>query len=79
MPRTVHCVKMEQELEGLEKPPIPGELGQRIYESVSKQAWEAFLEHFKMIMNEYRINLMDPQSDEIFQQQVIEYFFRENG
>ena len=78
MARTVRCVKMEQDLEGLDKPPIPGDLGTRIYESVSKQAWAAFLEHFKMVMNEYRINLMDPKSDEIFKMQIIEYFFREN-
>ncbi len=75
MARMVTCVKLGSELEGFDKPPIPGDLGKKIYDSVSLAAWKMFLEHFKMIMNEYRLNLMDPKTDEIFNQQIIEYFF----
>lgn len=78
MPRMVKCIKLGIESEGLDQPPIPGELGQRIYESVSVIAWNDFLEYFKMIMNEYRLNLMDPKTDDIFNQQVEEFFFSKN-
>lgn len=75
MARMVHCIKLNQELEGLDKAPIPGELGKRVYEQVSKQGWKMFEEHFKMVMNEYRLNLMDPRTDEIFKQQVQQFLF----
>ncbi|HMV27132.1 oxidative damage protection protein [bacterium] len=75
MARMVHCIKLNQELEGLDKAPIPGEIGKRVYEQVSKQAWKMFEEHFKMVMNEYRLNLMDPRTDEIFKQQVQQFLF----
>ncbi|MBX7153081.1 oxidative damage protection protein [bacterium] len=75
MSRMVQCVKLKQELPGLDRPPIPGELGKRVFENVSKQAWKMFEDHFKMVMNEYRLNLMDPRTDEIFKQQVVEFLF----
>lgn len=75
MPRMVHCVKLGVELEGLDRAPIPGELGKKVFENISKQAWKMFEDHFKMVMNEYRLNLMDPRTDEIFQQQVREFLF----
>ena len=75
MPRMVNCIKLRTELEGLDRPPIPGELGKRVFESVSKQAWKMFEDHFKMVMNEYRLNLMDPRTDEIFKQQVVYFLF----
>src|SRR5207244_10297481 len=55
MPRMVKCVKLGKELPGLEFKPFNNELGQRIYDSVSQEAWKMWLEHFKMIMNEYRL------------------------
>lgn len=75
MSRMVQCIKLKQELPGLDRPPIPGELGKRVFENVSKQAWKMFEDHFKMVMNEYRLNLMDPRTDEIFKQQVVEFLF----
>ncbi len=75
MPRMVKCVKLDSEMEGFDKQPIPGELGKKVYDSVSQAAWKLFLEHFKMIMNEYRLNLMDPKTDEIFNEQVNRFFF----
>ncbi|KAB2877861.1 oxidative damage protection protein [bacterium] len=75
MPRMVHCAKLGAELEGLDRAPIPGELGKKVFENISKQAWKMFEDHFKMVMNEYRLNLMDPRTDEIFKQQVTEFLF----
>ncbi len=73
--RMVKCVKLGDERPGLERPPIPGEMGQRIYENVSQEAWKMFKEHFKMIMNEYRLDMMSKEADEIFNKQVEEFFF----
>ncbi|MBS1517142.1 MAG: oxidative damage protection protein [Bacteroidetes bacterium] len=73
--RTVHCIKLDQDLPGLDKPPIDGELGQKIYESVSKQGFKMFLDHFKMIVNEYRLDLTSPATDKIFEDQMREFFF----
>lgn len=75
MSRMVQCVKLGKELPGLDRPPIPGELGKRVYNEVSKDAWKMFEDHFKMVMNEYRLNLMDPRTDEIFRQQIVEFLF----
>jgi Fe-S cluster biosynthesis and repair protein YggX len=71
----VQCVKLGKELPGLDRPPIPGELGKRVFNEVSKDAWKMFEDHFKMVMNEYRLNLMDPRTDEIFRQQIVEFLF----
>ena len=73
--RIVHCIKLKKDLPGLDRPPILGEVGQKVYESVSKEAFKMFLEYFKMIMNEYRLDLNSPQSDKIFEDQMKEYFF----
>ena len=75
MPRTVHCVKLGREAEGLDFPPYPGELGKRIYESVSKQAWQAWLEHQKMLINENRLSLADPAARRYLAEQMERYFF----
>ena len=75
--RIVHCIKLDQDLPGLRKPPLPNELGQRIYENVSQQAFNMFKEHFKMIINEYRLDLTSPQSDKVYEDSLREYFFGE--
>jgi Fe-S cluster biosynthesis and repair protein YggX len=62
MARTVKCVKLGHEAEGLDFPPYPGELGKRIYESVSKEAWQAWLRHQTMLVNENRLSLADPRA-----------------
>ncbi|MCV4684107.1 oxidative damage protection protein, partial [Escherichia coli] len=59
MPRTVQCVYLKKEAEGLDFPPYPGELGKRIYENVSKEAWQTWLRHQTMLVNENRLNLAD--------------------
>jgi len=76
--RMVKCVKLGQELPGLKTPPVPGELGKKVYENVSQDAWNEFLEYFKMVINEYRLDLTSPTADQIFEQKIEEYFFSDN-
>jgi Fe-S cluster biosynthesis and repair protein YggX len=77
--RMVHCVKFGREMPGLDRVPWKGELGQRIYENVSKDAWKMWIEHSKMIMNEYRLNPLDPNSQKIMQEQLEQFFFGEGA
>jgi Fe-S cluster biosynthesis and repair protein YggX len=77
--RIVHCVKLDKDLPGLAKPPIPGEMGQRVYDNVSKEAFKMFLDYFKMIINEYRLDLTSPESDKIFEDRMKEFFFGKGG
>ena len=71
----VKCVKLGEVLAGLDSPPSPSELGKKVYENVSKEAWKEFLEHFKMVINEYRLDLTSPMADQVFEQKMQEYFF----
>src|SRR5580704_8681842 len=73
--RMVNCVKLGRELPGLDRAPWKGELGQRIYENVSKEAWRTWVEHSKMLMNEFRLNPLDPNSQKIIAEQMELYFF----
>ena len=74
--RKVFCVKLHQELPGLSEVPFEGHpLGRKIYESISKEAWKMWLEHLKMIMNEYRLNLGTMEAQELVIKQMDEYFF----
>ncbi len=76
--RMVHCVKLGKELEGLTETPFDNHpLGQRIYDNVSKQAWGMWVEHMKMIMNEYRLNLGTREAQEFLLKQMEQYFFGE--
>lgn len=75
MSRTVNCVKLGRQAEGLERPPYPGELGQRIYQSVSKEAWNQWLQHQTMLINEYRLTPMDPKSRKFLEEQMEQFFF----
>lgn len=75
MSRTVRCIKLEKEAEGLQFPPFPGELGKRIYDNVSREAWQAWLEHQKMLVNENRLNLADPAARRYLMEQTEKYFF----
>lgn len=78
--RTVNCVKLQKELPGLDEAPFDGHpLGQRIYENVSKQAWLMWVDHMKMIMNEYRLNLGTQEAQEFLLKQMEEYFFGEGA
>ena len=73
--RMVHCVKFQKELPGLDAPPWPGELGQRIYENVSAQAWKMWEERMKMILNEYRLMPWQKEAQELIARHMEDFFF----
>ena len=75
MTRMVKCVKLGREAEGLDFPPYPGELGKKIFATVSKEAWKQWLEHQKMLVNENRLNLADKKAREYLVQQMDQHFF----
>jgi Fe-S cluster biosynthesis and repair protein YggX len=75
MARMVHCVKLGREAEGLDFPPYPGELGKRIYETVSKEAWQQWLRHQTMLVNENRLSLADPRARKYLAEQMERHFF----
>lgn len=75
MARTVHCIKLDREAEGLERQPYPGDLGQRIYDNVSKEAWQEWLRHQTMLINEYRLTPIDPKHRKFLEQEMDKYFF----
>lgn len=75
MARMVNCVKLQKEAEGLDFPPYPGELGKKIYMSVSKEAWKQWLEHQKMLVNENRLNLADQRARKYLEEQMQKHFF----
>ncbi len=75
MSRTVHCIKLRIEAEGLDRPPLPGPLGQRIFESVSKPAWKEWLAHQTRLINEQRLILADPKARALLMAELETYFF----
>lgn len=75
MSRTVFCAKLQREAEGLDYAPWPGELGRRIYESISKDAWEQWLAHQTMLINEKRISPLDPKARAFLAEQMEKFFF----
>ena len=77
--RTVHCVKFGREMPGLDRPPWKGELGKKIYENVSKEAWRMWIEYSKMLINEYRLNPLDPNSQKFVEEQMEQFFFGEGA
>lgn len=77
MNRKVHCVFLKTEAEGLEKPPYPGELGQRIYHNISKPAWQQWLERSVMIINEYQLNSADADNQQLLEKHLLGFLFNE--
>jgi len=77
--RVVKCVKFQKELPGLDTPPWPGELGKRLFENVSAQAWDLWKEHAKMVLNEYRIAPWTKEGREMIQDQLEKFFFGEGA
>lgn len=75
MSRTVQCVRLKREAEGLAKAPYPGTLGQRIYEQVSQQAWNEWLAHQTRVINEYRLSLADRKARQFLEQEMEKFFF----
>lgn len=79
MARMVHCVKLGREAEGLDRPPYPGPLGQRIFENVSKEAWQGWIRYQTMLVNENRLNLADARARQYLAEQMENYFFGEGA
>ena len=77
--RTVFCVKFQKQLPGLAAPPWPGELGQRVYENVSADAWKLWEERMKMILNEYRLMPWQKEGQELIKKQMEDFFFGEGA
>ena len=79
MSRMVNCVVLKREAEGLDAPPHPGPLGQRIYESVSKEGWKQWLERLTMIINENGLSSADPASIKVIEQHMVGFLFNEGA
>ncbi|MDZ7854618.1 oxidative damage protection protein [Sphaerotilus sp.] len=75
MARTIQCILLKKEAEGLDYPTYPGELGKRIYQNVSKEAWAQWLKHQTMLVNENRLNLADARARQYLARQMENYFF----
>ena len=75
MTRTVHCVKLGKEAEGLDAPTYPGELGQRIFDNVSKEAWKMWLGQQTILINEHRITPIDPEARKFLETEMEKFFF----
>jgi len=75
MARTVHCIKLNKEAEGMEKAPFKGALGERLFENVSALAWRMWLEHSKMLINEYRLDLTSESGQRLWMTECEKYFF----
>lgn len=75
MARTVHCVLLRIEAEGLDYQPYPGDLGKRIYDNVSKQAWQQWLAHQTMLINEYRLSPIEPKARKYLEAEMEKFFF----
>ncbi len=79
MGNVVNCVKLKREAEGLDRQPYPGELGKRIFENVSKEAWQEWLRHQTMLINEYRLSPVDPKARKFLEEQMENFFFGEGS
>jgi Fe-S cluster biosynthesis and repair protein YggX len=79
MARTIQCVYLKKEAEGLDFPMYPGELGKRIYDNVSKEAWQLWMKHQTMLVNENRLNLADQRARQYLARQMERFFFGEGA
>ncbi len=79
MSRLVQCAKLGKEAEGLDKPPYMGELGKKIFENISKEAWQLWLRQQTMIINEYRLSPIDPRARKMIEAEMEKFFFGEGS
>jgi Fe-S cluster biosynthesis and repair protein YggX len=79
MPRTVNCLHLKMESEGLDFQPYPGELGKKIYDHISKAAWQLWLKHQTMLVNENRLNLADQRARQYLARQMELFLFGDGG
>jgi Fe-S cluster biosynthesis and repair protein YggX len=75
MARMVHCIKLNKEAEGLDFAPLPGELGKKIWNEVSKEAWAGWIKQQTMLINENRLNMADARARQYLLKQVEKYFY----
>lgn len=79
MTRLIQCTKLNKRAEGLGQPPLPGEFGQRIYENISQEAWQMWLGHQTMLINEYRLSMIDAKSRAFLIKEMENYLFGEGS
>ena len=79
MSRTVHCSKLDKDAEGLDTLPYPGELGQKIFDNVSKEAWQLWLKQQTMLINEYRLSVINPEHRQFLETEMVKFFFGEGS
>lgn len=77
--RTIYCHRLQKDAEGLDTPPLPGELGEKIYQQISKTAWNAWLQHQTMLINEYRLSLIDPKARAFLKTEMDKFLFGEGS
>lgn len=77
MSRTVHCSKLGKQAEGLARPPYPGEMGQRIFDNISQQAWDEWMKQQTILINEYRLSVIDPKAREFLEKEMKKFLFGE--
>jgi len=73
--RVIYCTKLKREAEGLAQPPVPGALGQRIYAEISKEAWASWQQHQTMLINEYRLSMIDPKARQYLLAEMEKFLF----
>lgn len=75
MTRFIYCSKLNKKAEGLSKPPFPSQLGQKIYEEICKEAWEMWIAHQTMLINEHRLSMIDPKSRAFLLKEMEKFLF----
>ncbi len=75
MSRMVQCVMLKREAPGLDRPPYPGALGQRLFEHVSREAWQRWIQHQIMLINEYRLSPVEPKARQFLEAEMEKFFF----
>jgi Fe-S cluster biosynthesis and repair protein YggX len=79
MPRMIFCQKLKKESEALDTPTYPGEFGQRIFDNICKEAWQQWLSHQTMLINEYRLNMLEPDARKFLKTEMEKFFFGEGS
>lgn len=79
MSRLIYCLKLDKQAEGLDFAPYPGELGKKIFENISKEAWQLWLKHQTMLINEYRLNMLEATAREFLRTEMDKFLFGEGS
>ena len=79
MSHIVNCVKLKKEAEGLARAPYPGEIGKKIFENVSNEAWQMWMKHQTMLINENRLSVIDPKAREYLEEQMVKFLFEDDA